>query len=291
MQSMTGYSRLTFKLGKDATSVEIRSTNHRYLEVSQRLSDELAGFERQVSELVKSKLKRGRIEISVNIQRSDFRPKRLNIDEDLLKEYHKHLLGIKSRLHLKGDITFEKLLELPHVLSAGDEPEKKTDIWPQAKKAIEAALAELVNSRHAEGKRLLADIKSQAALIKKKVSLIRRRLPKSILEQKKHFQKKVKEALCGACSATSAQIQEAVSLIKETDINEELIRLESHLQNLSHALINDSSVGKKLDFIAQELTREANTIGAKANDAKIAGMVIDIKGAIEKIREQAQNLE
>ena len=146
--------------------------------------------------------------------------------------------------------------------------------------------------RRAEGRRLVKDIRAQLRAITQRLVMIRARLPKSAAQQKQRLQQRLKTVLGEtAAASSSARIHEALALIKDTDIHEELVRLDSHLTQADQILSKQSSVGKTLDFIAQELMREANTMGAKANDAVIARCVIEIKGAIEKIREQAQNLE
>jgi uncharacterized protein (TIGR00255 family) len=292
MQSMTGYSRVVRRLKRGSITVSIRSTNHRYLEISHRLPEGFSAFEAHLSHLIRGRIKRGRIEISVTIQGQGASSRKVvSIDEALAKAYYEKLSGLRSKLGIKSEISVEQLLSLPHVMSFTEEEASRQALWSDVRRAIDESIKALIATRKAEGTRLIKDIKSQSALIKNRVSSIKSRLPKAQAEQKKRFQEKVKSILGGPASLNSSQIQEAVALIRETDINEEVIRLQSHLTHLFGVISAGDSVGKKLDFIAQELTREANTIGAKANDYLIARFVVDIKGAIEKIREQSQNLE
>jgi len=291
LQSMTGYSRVTKAIAPGAVTVELRSTNHRYLEIEQRLPQGFVGLEGQVAELIRGRLKRGRIEATVNVQVPKVSTRRVVVDDALAQAYHERLLELKGRFGLKGGVTLEQLLALPHVVGVVDDQAQRQLLWPAIRQTVQDAVQQLLAMRRAEGRRLLKDIGSQAALIRSRMTQIRARLPQSMTEQKRRLEARVKSLLGGAKAPASARIQEALAILKDTDIHEELVRLESHLSHVREALGGSDSVGKKLDFIAQELVREANTIGAKANDAVIARCVVEIKGAIEKLREQAQNLE
>ena len=290
IQSMTGYSRTASHTPFGTVTVELRSTNHRFLEVAPRIPNGLAGLETEAAQMIRGQIKRGRLELAVAIQPKRGASKRVVFDEAAAADYLRRLKALQRRLHVKGDITLEQILALPHVVGVeehGPEPEIPTGLVRQA---IGRALRELVTMRRREGQRLLKDIRAHLAVIHRRAATIRKRLPKSIAEQRARLRDRLKEFVGGA-SGSPAQIQQALALIKEVDIHEELIRLESHEAQLQQLLASDGPIGKKLDFIAQELMREANTIGAKANDVQIARDVVEIKGAIEKIREQAQNLE
>jgi len=292
IQSMTGYSRCVRRALGGAIVVELRSTNHRYLEASQRLPEELARLEAPIAQLIRSHIKRGRIEVNVIVQTPLAFSRRVVIDEALVQQYYERLLGLKSRFGLKGKVTIDQLLSLPHILSVKEDHAKAQEqLWPPIRQAVAAALRELVAMRRKEGQRLVKDIRTHTQRIRKRLKTVRADLPKSVARQKQRLRERLKTLVGQAAAGPRAQLQEALAVIKETDIHEELVRLESHLSQAQEALARQESVGKKLDFIAQELMREANTMGAKANDAHIARQVIDIKEAIEKIREQAQNLE
>ncbi len=291
IQSMTGFSRTTKHLQIGTVTVELRSTNHRYLEVGQRMPDGLGALEGLVTELVKEHLQRGRIDVLVSLQAPKATTKRVVFDEALAQAYLERLLELKGRFGLKGNVTLDHLLTLPHLISVVDDPRQRQALEPALHEVLRTAVRELVAMRRREGQRLLADIRKHVRLIQQRAAAIYKRLPRSIAEQQQRLRSRIKQMLSNGSSATSAQIQEAIALLKDVDIHEELIRLESHGVHLQHILGSNGPIGKKLDFIAQELTREVNTIGAKANDAQIARRVIEMKEAIEKIREQAQNLE
>jgi uncharacterized protein (TIGR00255 family) len=212
-------------------------------------------------------------------------------DEPLARAYYAKLRQIQARFGVQGAVTLDHLLGLPIVSVVAEQGLEPQASWPAVRQTLQAALRRFVSMRRTEGARLVRDIHAHARAIRSRLKAIRARLPKSMREQQRRLSERIKALLGGAPSLTMAQIQEAAALIKEVDIHEELVRLESHLTHMEQALQRQQPVGKTLDFIAQELMREANTMGAKANDAMIARDVIAIKAAIEKIREQAQNLE
>ncbi|MBI3088258.1 MAG: YicC family protein [Candidatus Omnitrophica bacterium] len=288
---MTGYSRATRRLPDGSVTVELRSTNHRYFELSQRLPDGLVSVEGQVAQLIRRHLRRGRVELTVSVQAPHSAIRRVTVDEALMQAYHTRLRAVARRLGVRGDVTLEHLLSLPQLVSVTEDQTKRQALWADIRRAIQEALRALVAMRRAEGRRLAADIRAQAGTIARALGAIRRRLPQSAAQQRQRLQARLEDLLSGAPSSTLPHVQEALAVVRDTDINEELVRLESHLTHLRQALASREPVGKKLDFIAQELTREANTLGAKADDAAVARAVIEIKGAIERIREQAQNLE
>ena len=289
IRSMTGYSRLTKRLPRGTVTVELRSTNHRFLEISQRLPDGLLGFEGQVAELIRRHVRRGRIDVNVAALLPQHASRRIVLDHALLDAYHERLVELTRRYGLEGGVTLEQLLSLPHVVSVADDQVQRQTLWPQIRQTLQEAVRALLAMRRAEGARMARDIRAQAGAIRQALKAIRARLPKSAAQYKQRLRERLKLVVGEALAP--AQAQEALAVVREVDIQEELVRLESHLVHLEQTLRTEALVGKKLDFIAQELTREANTLGAKANDTGIVRAAIDIKGAIEKIREQAQNLE
>ena len=291
VQSMTGYSRAARHTAQGLVTVELRSTNHRYLEIGHRLPDGLVDLEGQMAQLIRSQIRRGRIELNVTLQASRVTTRRVVLDEELAQACYERLLELKGRVGLKGEVTLEHVLALPQVLSVTDDPAKRQALWPDIRHTVHVALRQLLAMRRAEGRRLAKDIRAQMRVIAQRLARIRARLPKSAAQQKRRLQQRLKAVLGKTAAASSTLIHEALALIRETDVHEELVRLESHLTHADHTMNQQASVGKPLDFIAQELMRETNTMGAKANDAAMARCVIEIKGAIEKIREQAQNLE
>ena len=292
--SMTGYSRVTTPAPHGTVTVELRSINHRFLELETRLPDGWSGCEAELTQAIKRSLRRGRVDVTVSLQRASVRARRHVIDATLAQACYESLLELKGRFGLKGAIALEHVLAHPRIFSV-EEPresrEQHENAWRAAARALQQALQVLVKARQREGTRLAADIHAQARGIERHLSAIRRGLPGVMARQRRRLGERVKITLGRRAVIAPAQLREAVAILKDTDIHEELVRMDSHLTHLRQTLAQTGPAGKTLDFIAQELTRETNTLGAKANDAAIAKHVVEIKGAIERIREQGQNLE
>ena len=290
LQSMTGYGRATRHAAAETVSVELRSTNHRYLEIDQRLPNGLTALQGRVVELIRSGVRRGRIEVSVAIQSNQLDQRRVTFDERLLCRYHDALVALKSQLGLKGPVTLEHILALPQAVTVSEERVPAERFWEGLREAVQAAVRELVRARVREGGKLARDLRQQLQAIERHVRTIKRRLPKALEQQQRALREQLKKLL-GPSAASAAQLEQAVALVKDVDIHEELVRLESHLTYMRQTLTAGQPAGKRLDFIAQELMREANTLSAKVNDPQAAQHAVDVKGCIEKIREQVQNLE
>ena len=291
VQSMTGYGRATRRASAGSISVEMRSTNHRYLEVDQRLPNGLSALQARLAELIRGGLRRGRVEVSVAVQLDRWDQRRVTLDERLLQRYHDALVQVKGRFGIKGPLTLDHLLALPQAVTISDERVPTEQLQEPILQAVRTALEELVRSRRREGATLAADVRRQLQTIATHVSAVKRRLPKALEDQRRRLRARLRELLGPSASGSSSQLEQAASLVKDADVNEELVRLESHLDYMRQTLSGHQLVGKRLDFIAQELMREANTLGAKVNDPQATQHVVEIKGCIEKIREQVQNLE
>ncbi|HEX9779673.1 MAG TPA: YicC/YloC family endoribonuclease [bacterium] len=291
VQSMTGYGRGAARAGGRDVHVELRSINHRYLEIDYRMPAGLAAAQGRLAELIRERLARGRVEVSVTVQQDGRGGRHVKLDERLLAEYHQALLELRTKLGLKGPVTLDHLLRLPSAVSLPEERVTTDDLWGPMQQAAKDALAELVRTRRREGARLATDLRRQVAVIERALRAVKRRAPRALRAQRAQLAARIRELLGAKGSRTVPQLQEVAALVRETDINEEMVRLESHLAHLRQTLAQGRLVGRQLDFIAQELTRETNTLGAKVDDPEASKDVVDIKGAIERIREQAQNLE
>ncbi len=273
IKSMTGFGsreKEITSLGK--ACVEIRSTNHKFLDIVLYLPEELAVLEDKIKKDIAGKIKRGRVTCVVSVIkkriRSDF------INKALLKSYAQSLKNIKRQLSLKSEVSLDTLIHLPGVLltSANKKSAKKS--WPQLRILVSKALDDLMRMRQKEGRALAVLLKKKAVFLQERVNKINKR-----------FTTVIKEKIRGR------DAEERAAFLKETDITEELERLSFHARNFSSRLSKDKTLGKELDFIAQEMQREANTMGAKSCDTRISAEVVQIKSQIEKIREQAQNIE
>ncbi len=289
--SMTGYGRAAKQTAVGDVTVELRSTNHRYLELDARLPNGLAALQGRLTELVRRQIRRGRVDVQVAVQFDRYHQRRVLFDAALLERYHAALVELKHRFGLKGEVTLDHLLALPQALVVSEERTPAEELWEPLRQATEAAVRELVRSRQREGAKLVQDLRAQLAAIERHVRAVKRRLPKAFERQRRRLRERLQELLGSGSPASSSQLEQAAALAKDADINEELVRLDSHLVHVRQSLAGRELVGKRLDFIAQELMREANTMGAKVNDAEAVQHVVEIKGCIEKIREQVQNLE
>lgn len=288
---MTGYGRATRKTSLGTITVELRSTNHRYLEIEPRLPNGLTALQARLAEVIQASARRGRIEAFVAVQTNRWEHRRVTFDESLLRGYHDTLAALKRRFRLKGDVTLDHLLALPQALTITEERIPAERLWEPIRRVAHVAVRELVQARRREGGKLVADLRRQLRAIERGLAAVKRRLPNALKEQRQRLRDRLQELLGPNAGESSARLEQAAALAKEADINEELVRLESHLAYMRQTLAAGRLVGKRLDFIAQELMREANTMGAKVNDPRAAQHVVEIKGCIEKIREQVQNLE
>lgn len=289
--SMTGYGRASRHTALGAITVELRSTNHRYLEIDARLPNGLTGLQGRLLELLRRQLRRGRVEVQVSVQAGRGEQRRVVFDTPLLQRYHRALVDLKRQFGLKGEVTLDHLLALPQALSVSEERVPIEELWEPIRQTAEAAATELVRSRRREGGKLTRDLRAQLTAIDRHLRAVKRRLPQAFAQQRRRLRERLRELLGSGSGVSSAQLEQAAALARDADVNEELVRLESHLSHVRHSLGDRQLIGKRLDFIAQELMREANTMGAKVNDAEAAQHVVEIKGCIEKIREQVQNLE
>lgn len=275
LMSMTGFgSHEIFIAGIGKISIELRSTNHKFLETVLHLPEGLLSLEDKFKKEIESKVKRGRTTCAVNITTRRESPS-VFIDEKLLKNYITALESTKKKFHIKGEVGLDDLIRLPGVLSVSNQEGIKEKIYPQLKDLLSTAVNRLVETRQKEGAALSRHLKTRSQKLKSELHFLQVRY-QNIVDRKK-----VK---------LNTQ-EEQSSFLKESDISEEIERLGFHIKNFSHKLSKNSPIGKELDFIAQEMQREANTIGAKCCDSLVSVRVIQMKSQIEKIREQVQNIE
>ncbi|MBI4689909.1 MAG: YicC family protein [Nitrospirae bacterium] len=270
---------------KDGLRVEIRSLNHRFMEMSFRLSPMLTEHEMPLRNMLKEKFSRGKFDVSISI---DSRGKaRLKLNTGVAKEIYNSLNTLKSELGIPGDIAVETLLNYRELFIT-EEPEYDTSLLYDA---FREAIVQLEKMRTDEGSAIAADISGRAdrlEAINKELVLLG---PAVEAVYKKKFHDRIKELLAGVESDRDRMFQEAAILIEKTDTTEELTRIENHLRQFKKLLLGGDTVGKRLDFLLQELNREVNTIASKAVDYRISDIIIEMKSEIEKMREQGQNIQ
>lgn len=290
LKSMTGYGLGKAPFASGLITVEIKSLNYRYLEIIVRLPEEISYFEKKIKELIQQRISRGRISVIVNIEKNDASDYKLKVNKKLVNTYYKTLKNIKRDFKLKDNLTLADILKCPDIITIEKKVHPDYKKWNKAKKAFEDSTKDLLKSRIAEGKFIFKDLSTRANNIAKLLRKIKKRLPLVIKNQRSRYLKKV-TVIEKVESKTKKNNNEFFSLAQSYDITEEITRINAHIKTLKKSMTRDSEVGKKLDFIAQELIREANTVAAKTQDYCITSSVIEIKAEIEKIREQVQNVE
>ena len=303
IRSMTGFGQAELKSPRGSIRVELKSTNHKFLEISSRLPGHLAEFEEQIRKVISQKLNRGKIFLFVASPDPAVFSSRLVLNEALAQEVFHKVRTLRKILKLKNvteDALLREVLRYPDVLVKDSSVGVGVITVRPVLKTLETALARLDRSRETEGRALLNDLKGRVREIKTSLKMIEKKLPAFAKEFKKSLESRSQELLPGAGLSVSGKkspldrdrlTQEVAQYLKNVDISEEVTRLMSHLKAMDKALVDRGELGRKIDFIAQEMTRETNTIGSKSNDVLIAEHVIRIKSSIEKIREQAQNVE
>ncbi len=254
-------------------SVELRSTNHKFLEIVLHMPEGFLSLEERIKKEIEVKAKRGRITCVININGG--KAPRVAINEKLLKNYLSVLGKAKRQFQLTGEVGLGTLIQLPGVLSLTESSAPKEKIWPGLRVLLKGAVDNFAKTRQKEGRALYVYLKSRGQILKEELDAVEARF-KSVLEDK---------------TAKMKTSEEQSGFLKETDISEEIERLAFHIKNFNHKILKSIPVGKELDFIAQEMQREANTIAAKSCDSMLSAKILHIKSQIEKIREQVQNIE
>ena len=308
IRSMTGFGQAELKSAQGSIRVELKSTNHKFLEISSRLPGHLAEYEEIFRKQISQRMNRGKILLFVASPDPAVFSSTLVLNERLAREVFHKTQAVQKILKFKNvseDALLREVLRYPDVLVKDASSNRGQVYVKEVSRTLETALKNLDRSRALEGKALLADLKGRVREIRAALQSIKKRLPMLTKEFKKNLAKRSKEFLPATKRGGSATFsggknsepesnwltQEVAQYLKNSDISEEIIRLESHLKSMDKSLAEKGELGRKIDFIAQEMTRETNTIGSKSGDVAIAERVIRIKSSIEKIREQAQNVE
>ena len=290
---MTGFGRAEFTDGKRNITVEIKTVNHRYCDVSVRMPRRYSFAEDKVKKAVKEKIKRGKIDVSIMVENITENDLTIKLNEMVAKQYYENLLVLKDSLDLDGEITLEYLASLPDVMKPIADVEDEEEITKAILEPVRLATENLENMRIVEGEKLAIDLLSRGEEIKSLVSKIEKRaefVPKEYAEKLKN---RIAELIADSATIPEDRIMlEAAIFADKCSIAEELTRLYSHMDQMKSIIAESKEpVGKKLDFLVQEMNREANTIGSKANDIEITNLMLKVKAEVEKIREQVQNIE
>ena len=291
--SMTGFGRGQVEFEGRSATVEIRTVNGRFCEVSVRSPRALAEYEGEITRRIKDSLARGRVTVSVQVDSIDRSTTGLAVDEETVRGYRSLLDGLRTAAGLDDEpVRLEHLLRFQDVFSP---PQEDDDIpaqaWAAVEKALEAAIEALSTMRRQEGLALRAELLSRAAGLEDGLAYVEKRVPLRIPEIRERLRERLQDLLQDARVDSDRLEQEMAYVADRLDVTEECVRLRSHLVLFREALDTPEPVGRKLNFLAQEMNREVNTIGSKANDAEVAHRVVGMKEELEKIREQIENVE
>ena len=297
LRSMTGYGRAQKLLNGRDILVEIRSVNHRYYEYSSRIPRAYAYLDDKLKALLKSGISRGKVEVSVTINNIESRDTEIAINKAVAEGYVNALrtlnaeLGSDGKPWLEDDIKLSKLIKLPDVFCVQKTPDNEEEIWADVSAVASEALGKFVAMREAEGEKLRNDVLEKSDLILDMVAKVEELSPVTVENYRNRLYQKLSEILEGKEIDEQRIVTEAAIFSEKIAVDEETVRLRSHISQLRSMLSSDETIGRKLDFIVQEMNREVNTIGSKAQDLSITKIVVDAKAEIEKIREQIQNIE
>ena len=291
IKSMTGYGKSEQTIDSLNVTVEIKSVNHRYFEFSARVPREYGFLEEKLKKYCNSLITRGKVECYVSVEDLEEREMEVNVNETLAAGYVKALKELSERFGLKDDISAVTLSRYPDVITLHKASEDEERIWNAVKTVAETAVSKFIEMRETEGSKLRGDILSRADYIIECVEFIEGRSPETVREYNEKLKLRMKELLGDAAVDEQRLLNEAAIYADKIAVDEETVRLRSHISQLREFMNSSEAIGRKLDFLVQEINREANTIGSKAQDVDIAKKVIAIKAEVEKIREQVQNIE
>ncbi len=290
IKSMTGYGKGEACFGGGRVNVEIRSVNHRYGEIFVKLPRNLIAYENDVRKFVSERLKRGKIEVFVQYEPSaEAAP--LSVNFALAKAYHEALTSLKNRLGLAGEVSVQLIAAQKDVLAAEENHSQDESLREALLAAAKSGVEALEVMRSREGDALLNDLRKRLETVAALADKVARRAPLVVADYSVKLKERLAQFTADYAISEERLAQEVAMMADRCDITEELVRLNSHLKQFETTLSLSEPVGRKLDFLLQEMSREVNTTGSKANDAEIAFFVVEMKTEIEKIREQAQNIE
>lgn len=291
INSMTGFGRYESITEEYRISVEIKAVNHRYLDLGIKMPKKLNGFEAAMRTLLKDYIQRGKVDVFITYESYTEANLGLRYNSVLAGEYVEAFRKMSEQFGIPNDLTASVLARCPEVLSMEQEPEDETQMWELLKEALSKAAERFVESRRLEGEHLKADLLCKLDQVLSFVEFVETRSPGVVEEYRRRLEDKVRELLESSAIDDSRIAAEVTIFADKICVDEETVRLRSHAEGMKKELLTGGAVGRKLDFIAQEMNREANTILSKSNDREVTDHAILLKTEIEKIREQIQNIE
>ena len=291
MRSMTGYGRGEADHDGKKISVELNSVNRKQSDVVINLPRDLAELEPRIRQTINESVSRGRTNATITFHSGVNGARNLALDTELARSYHEAMRTLQKELNAPGEITISTILQAPGVMRFPEQAVNAEEAWPAINRALHAALADLIKMREHEGKHLAKDLIHRLKAIRKKLKEVRAFHPDVVKRYRATLLDRIQKAGLPIANDDERLLKEVSFFADRADVSEELTRLESHLAQFAHHLRRNEPVGRTLEVITQEIFRELNTLGAKANDAAISQRVVACKAELEKIREQVQNLE
>ncbi len=291
IKSMTGFGRCEISEGERKITVEMKSVNHRYLDVAIKMPKKLNFFESAIRMILKEYISRGKVDVFVSYEDMGKKDSALSYNASIAAQYMQYFGQMGQEFGLENDIRVSDLARFPEVLTIGEQQEDEEEIWHLLEQALRGACERFVETREREGDALRADLIGKLDEMLVLVAQIEERSPDIVREYRQKLTDKVEELLGDTQIEESRILTEVTLFADKICVDEEIVRLRSHIESMKAALEAGGEIGRRLDFIAQEMNREANTTLSKANDLKLSDCAIDLKTGIEKVREQIQNIE
>lgn len=288
---MTGFGRCLESVDGKTIIVEIKSVNHRYYEFTSRVPRSCGYLDEKLKSFIQGKVSRGKIDVGVSIQSDGVSDEKIKVNSEVAKGYITALRSANEELGLEDDLTLSRIMRLPDIFDVKKIEEDEETVWNEVKSVAEKALERFIAMREAEGEKMREDILSRLDYITELVEKIEKKSPETTEKYRKKLFDKISEVLKDTNVDEQRILTEAAIFSEKTAVDEETVRLRSHINQCREMLSMNEAVGRKLDFLIQEFNREANTIGSKCQDIEITKVVVDLKSEIEKIREQVQNIE
>ena len=291
IKSMTGYGSSRRIIDSREISIEIRSVNHRYFEFSCRIPRDMSFLEEKIRNAVKKKIFRGKVDLYLTIGSDESEKEQVVINYGLAAGYINALRELARKYGISDDTSVSLVSKYPDIFKVSKPDIDEEKLWSEVGEVLDEAIGKLVDMRQSEGIKLYEDISERCETILGLVEEVEKRSPQTVEEYRNKLTERIKEVLCSTAVDEQRILTEAAIFADKIAVSEETVRLRSHFEQFEKIMSGEGSVGRKTDFILQEMNREANTIGSKVQDAQLAHIVVDIKAELEKIREQVQNVE
>ena len=290
--SMTGFGRGEYKDDNYQFLVECKTINHKYADINIRLPRKLSFLEDKARILVKDYIKRGRVDLYIKLDLLGSEDVNLKFDEALATQYVSILKQIKDKFDLVDDISVMNIAKFPDVIKTEEKEDDEDKLWSMLKVALENALLKLKEMRSEEGKKLAEDIQNRCDLLKNYIEDIEKYSYNVVIDYKEKLKNRISDMLEDPSIIDESRLAQEVAIYADKrSITYEIVRFKSHIEQLKNTVVKNESIGRKIDFLIQEMNRETNTIGSKSSDLNITNLVVEVKSELEKIREQIQNIE